>query len=78
MYYSYHMQSKCYNHSLLQHCDKVIGGYTEMSKMRERSHVLAEIVDNGVAILSNSKKSGSLIRFDRNPPKVLRIASYTL
>ena len=42
-----------------------------MSKKRERSHVLAEIVDDGVAVLSNCKKSGSLIRFDRNPPKVL-------
>ena len=42
-----------------------------MPKKSEISHVMAEIVEDGVTILSRSSNSGSVIRFDRNPPKVL-------
>ena len=40
-----------------------------MSKKRERSDVIAKMIGDGVAVLSNSKNSGSIIRFDRNPSK---------
>ena len=62
-----------------QHCDKIIGGYSGMSKKQEgKSHFIARIVGDGVTLLPNSKNSGSVITFDRDPPKVYQVDILTI